>query len=114
MTQPADAWRRYPPLLALAVAVALAAYTLPSALNLPQANPGAVAEYAPVPGNGSSTPQGNIAGLGLGEGGEALGGAGASQATGTGASITVPPSKYDCVGNPPRQTIDPLSPPCVP
>ena len=40
--------RKYPPLLAMALAVLIAVAVLPSALNLPQANPTEVAEYAPV------------------------------------------------------------------
>jgi len=62
--------RRYPPLVMIIVALALAVFALPSALNLPQANPGQTLEYAPVPGNAQSAAQaGNFAGLGLGTGG---------------------------------------------
>src|SRR5258708_34598114 len=66
----ADWGRRYPPLVVVGVALALALFALPSALNLPQANPGRTLEYAPVPGNGSQpNAGGNFAGLGLGSGG---------------------------------------------
>lgn len=106
--------RRYPPLAAVGLAILLAVYALPSSLNLPQANPGQVAEYAPVPGNsGAAPPGGNLAGLGLGQGGAPEGGSGGSGLLGGGAPVTVPPG-INCVGNPPRQTADPLSPPCVP
>jgi len=104
--------RRYPPLLVAAAAVLLAIYTLPSSLNLPQANPGQVAEYAPVPGNsGAAPPGGNFAGLGLGNGGQAEGGGGTGSGSGGQPVVT---AGIQCVGNPPRQTEDPLSPPCVP
>jgi hypothetical protein len=121
-----DWTRKYPPLLAVVAAIGLAIFALPSALNLPQANPGQVAEYAPVPGsNGSAPPGGNFAGLGLGEGGAAQGAAelpGSQQQPGQPPPPPPPggtlppqlPSGFECVGNPPRQTPDPLAPPCVP
>lgn len=109
-----QSWRRYAPFALLGVALALAVYTLPSSLNLPQANPGQVAEYAPVPGNGSAPPGGNFAGLGLGEGASSEGGAGPPPAGPGSATAESPPSSFECVGSPPRQTNDPLSPPCVP
>lgn len=117
--------RRYPPLLAVVAAVALAIFALPSALNLPQANPGQVAEYAPVPGNnGISPPGGNFAGLGLGQGGQAQGQPDQPTPPSNPAQQQLPPQpggppqtqlppQLACVGNPPRQTADPLSPPCV-
>ena len=48
--------RRYPPLMMVIVALALAVFALPSALNLPVSNPGQTLEYAqttavrPTPG----------------------------------------------------------------
>jgi len=103
--------RRYPPLLALIAAVVLAITALPSALNLPTANPGEVAEYAPVPGHADAAPpNGNLAALGLGQGGVSEGGGGA--AIGPGGQGLSPSDKH-CVGTPPRQTEDPMSPPCV-
>src|SRR5258708_30833503 len=110
--------RRYLPLAAVVVALALAVFALPSALNLPQANPGQTLEYAPVPGNGNSNAQGgNFAGLGLGAGGN----------EGTGGDLVLEnplasqnllnsgrnPSSKRCVGTPLRQTEDPIAPPCV-
>ena len=107
----ADQVRRFAPMLAVGLAVLLAIFTLPSSLNLPQANPGQVAEYAPVPGNNNQpSVNGNFAGLGLAEGGAPAGG-GPGQAQAPGHTV---PTTFDCVGNPPRQTADPLSPPCVP
>src|SRR5258708_14520136 len=115
----ADGGRGSPTLVVVGVALALALFALPSALNLPQANPGQTLEYAPVPGNGSQqNAGGNFAGLGLGSGG-AGGAFGDLNPLGLGfPSGLLPgqrlPSKYRCVGNPPRQTEDPLSPPCLP
>jgi hypothetical protein len=121
--------RRYPPLAALAAAVALAIYGLPSALNLPQANPGEIAEYAPVPGQSTGAQAGgNFSGLGEAQGGGLAAGEPTPtptptplQATGPGGlppgtppGTKLPPPLFQCVGNPPRQTEDPLSPPCVP
>ena len=105
--------RRYPPLAAVAAALLLLVFALPSALNLPQANPGQTLEYAPVPGNSTSAPPGgNLAGLGL------AAGSGSGSGAAPGAPAQVPPGVADaspkaCVGNPPRQTEDPLAPPCV-
>lgn len=114
--------RRYPPLLVVVVALILAVFALPSALNLPLANPAQTLEYAPVPGNpGNAPPGGNIAGLGLGTGGQGNGSSG-DNTPGQAQALPPPPllngagarpSDKQCVGNPPRQTEDPLSPPCV-
>lgn len=113
--------RRYPPLAVIIAALLLAVFALPSALNLPQANPGQTVEYAPVPGdNGQAPPGGNLAGLSLGSGSDANGGLGTSgSGPGTGPPPPPPPSQApvasvkQCIGTPPRQTEDPLSPPCV-
>ena len=99
----------------IVAALILAVFVLPSALNLPLANPGQTLEYAPVPGsNGQAPPGGNLAGLSLGTGDQGPGGGGSG---GLGAPPPAQdqalPSKYQCVGSPPRQTEDPLSPPCV-
>ncbi|MHB8507961.1 MAG: hypothetical protein ACYDGR_04835 [Candidatus Dormibacteria bacterium] len=121
--KPGDWSRRYPPLLVMLGALVLAIFALPSALNLPQANPGQTLEYAPVPGDRGQAPAGgSFAGLGLGTSatgfGAPNGAAGPGGATGPGEIATLPlnqppPSQYRCVGRPPRQTEDPLSPPCV-
>jgi hypothetical protein len=112
--------RKYPPLLALAVAVLIAMAVLPSSLNLPQTNPATTLEYAPVPPSDENPPppSGNLSSLGLAgssslEGGGAPGGDGGLPVNdltrpGRGASAL-----KRCVGRPPRQTDDPLSPPCV-
>lgn len=115
--------RRYPPLVTIALAVVLAAVVLPSALNQPQANPTSTPELAPVTGQSDDAPQGNLSSLGLGsssgiEGGGALGeGAGGEEdelADGGGLSSRGKTLRTKrCVGKPPRQTEDPLSPPCV-
>ncbi|HEX9682189.1 MAG TPA: hypothetical protein VGA13_03850 [Acidimicrobiales bacterium] len=115
--------RRYPPLLTMGIAMLLAVVVLPSSLNVPQTNPTQTLEFAPVPPDDESDedpPEGNTAALGLGESssieGEALGG--------DGDGPPPPPPDDDgggrvdpgtaCVGEPPRQTFDPLAPPCVP
>ena len=100
-------------LAALAIAVLL----LPSALNLPQSNPTTVLEYAPVPPDDENPPPpaGNLSSLGLST---------ERDAQPEGSSPPPPPPldegiggrplEKHCVGNPPRQTEDPASPPCVP
>jgi hypothetical protein len=116
--------RKYPPLLALAIVVFIALFILPSALNLPQTNPTQTLEYAPVPPNNDKNPppsNGNLSSLGL-AGSDTLQG-GPDQGTGNGGGADIPgvgpggqgksPRTKNCVGNPPRQTEDPLSPPCV-
>ncbi|HEV7887174.1 MAG TPA: hypothetical protein VGO92_06415, partial [Acidimicrobiales bacterium] len=113
--------RKYPPLLAIFVALAIVLAVLPSALNLPQSNPTQTLEYAPVPPDDQSNDavQGNLGALGMGSssginGGGAAGGQGAG-----GGPLDIPPPPavvepgQQCVGKPPRQTVDPLSPPCV-
>ena len=122
--------RRYPALGFLAVA-ALLASLLPSALRVPLSGPTASAELAPVPGK-SDAQQGDLSalgqtstgGLGAGRGlGSGLGGAGRSRPGDTGSAADPPPdggggggrnpANKRCVGNPPRQTEDPMSPACV-
>lgn len=122
--------RRYPPLVAILVALAIALIIMPSSLNVPQSNPSTVLEYAPVPPSDDKPPpnaNSGLGALGLGEssgvGGEGLGGNSLT-------STTLPPvddadnSKPNqrtsttkrCVANKDgtaRQTEDPLSPPCV-
>jgi len=117
---PRDWQRKYPPLVAIAVAALIAIVVLPSALNLPQTNPTRTLEYAPVPPSDSNAtpPNGNFSSLGLAstsglETGGALGG----------DNGLLPPPPEDplahfrpdatkrCVNG--HQTEDPLSPPCV-
>ena len=90
---------------------------LPSALNLPQTNPSQTLEYAPVPPEDETVtpPAGNFASLGL-AGGSSLGAAADSDdlppaVEAAGRAVKAPSTKR-CVGSPPRQTEDPLSPPC--
>ena len=114
--------RRYPALVWLLGAVALA-LLLPSGLTLPNRGPSTLAEYAPVPGQGKGTsPVANLGEAGSGD----LGGAPAAGAPANTSTTTTPgPSALApgrvirkggtkrCVGDPARQTEDPLSPPCV-
>ena len=114
--------QRYPPLLALVVALVIALAILPSALNLPQTNPAQTLEYAPVPPDDQTPPSddGNLSSLGLGRSNYQTGGAAGGD--GPGSFFEAPPNRDGtggnpstkrCVGHPPRQTEDPLAPPCV-
>jgi len=128
-TRPA---RRYPPLVAGLAALAIAAFVLPNALNVQQANPTETEQFAPVPSSGRQQPSqvGNLTSLSLGNSSTlAADGAGSGSGPGGGppgvqpATPGLPPAtpagtggtplQKDCVGAPPRQTEDPLSPPCV-
>jgi hypothetical protein len=128
MNQAPQSWaRQFSPLLALVVGMLMAVVILPSALNLPQPNTQTILEYAPVPPDQSNNepPGSNLAALGLGSSGTVAdttpaGGGGAGGLEGGGAlggpdltGFGAKPSQFRCVGNPPRQTEDPLSPPCV-
>ncbi|MHB8508001.1 MAG: type 1 periplasmic-binding domain-containing protein [Candidatus Dormibacteria bacterium] len=107
-----------------ALALALMIAILPSSLHLPTTGPGSQAEVAPVPGQGKT--QANLSQLGLADSGTV--GGGGSSASGDAAPPTPAVEEIlgglalnhgvaqqsRCVGNPPRQTEDPLSPPCVP
>jgi len=118
-----DPWgRRYPPLAGAIAAAAVAVFVLPSALNVPQSNPTQTLEFAPIPPEDDDPPppeQANLASLSLGSSstasGDALGDAGPGLPPppplpgGTGDA----PVTKRCIGNPPRQTEDPLAPPCV-
>ncbi|HEX9888416.1 MAG TPA: hypothetical protein VGA69_02980 [Nitriliruptorales bacterium] len=113
---------RYSPLLSGLVSVLLAVFVLPSALNVPQSNPNQTLEFAPVPPQDDQPPPvetGNVASLSLGSSsdlsGDVVGGAGPGLPPppplpeGEGAR----PVTKRCLGDPPRQTEDPMSPPCV-
>jgi hypothetical protein len=117
--------RRYPPLLTLFVALAIAIVVLPSSLNLPQANPSTTLELAPVPPTDDKPPPlGNLNQLGLGQSssiegggaqGEGLGGVGSLPGEG-GSGRGRPVGTKHCVrleDGRLHQTEDPLSPPCV-
>jgi len=125
--------RRYPPLLIAVAAIVVAVLILPSSLKLQQANPSETEQFAPVPpsdhpqanpvGNLTSLSLGSSATLGLdGTGGTGPGGNGLSQPSPVAGGPALPPlpsgagavpTEYDCVGDPPRQTEDVMSPPCV-
>ncbi len=100
--------------MALAAALAL---LLPSALTVPQSGPTTLAEFAPVPGQGqgksdvSDLGQASSGGLGFGSGSRA--GGSFSEPTNLGGPKQTKAQLKKCVGNPPRQTEDPWSPPCV-
>ena len=117
-----QAARRITPLVMLVVGLLLSLIVLPSALNLPQTNPSTTLEYAPVPPTDEDVPPpvGNFSQFGLGrtpslDTGGAPGGEGDGLApveTGVGENT----SGKRCVNTPrgPKQTEDPLAPPCVP
>lgn len=109
---------KWPPMLALLVSIAIAILVLPSSLNLPQSNPSTTLEYAPVPPSDDDPPppdeSSNLSSLGVagsndqrGDGG--LGGGGEEAVNPT----QFVPAGLRCYGDPPRQTEDPTSPPCV-
>lgn len=111
--------RTYPPLFWLGFAMLIAVVILPSALNLPQANPTTLLEYAPVPPTDDSPPSnetGGFSSLGLGSSSGLTTGAAPKVAkpqdrqTGKGLK----PVTKRCVGKPLRQTEDRNAPPCVP
>ena len=116
------ATRDYPPLAVAALCMVLLLVLLPSSLNLPQANPSQTLEYAPVPPEDENNPppSGNFSSLGLGSGRSSGISSGSGEDSGIGGDDSAPlrgrgknPSTKRCVGNPPRQTEDRLSPPCV-
>lgn len=112
----AQSWsRRYPPIaIALVTAFLIALIVLPSALNIPQTNPTTIAEYAPVPPEDDAPPDtaGNVSALGLGTSSSL--GKGVPQSIETPAALTGSRvAGKRCVGKPPRQAEDPMSPPCV-
>ena len=111
--------KQYPPLVAMVLALLIVVLILPSALNLPQANPSTVLEYAPVPPEDQQAPpsaEGAISSLGLGSSSSLTTGRAEAPSPGRGAAgekKSERPSVKKCVGNPPRQTEDPNAPPCV-
>jgi hypothetical protein len=103
-------------LVFLAIAVLVVILVLPSSLNLPQSNPSTVLEYAPVPPQDKNPPPvtGNLSSLGLGSSRTLAQGGVKPPKSPTISGIGGNPRQFQCVGNPPRQTEDPSSPPCVP
>ncbi|HEX9766736.1 MAG TPA: hypothetical protein VGA36_08225 [Nitriliruptorales bacterium] len=116
-------WSRgIPPLISAGVAITLALFVLPSALNVPQSNPTQTLEFAPIPPEDDEPPPPeavNLESLSLGETSTAPT---ADARGGAGPALPPPalpegsgqrPVTKRCVGDPPRQTSDPLAPPCV-
>ena len=112
-----NAQRRWPPLAAAILTAVLVFLVLPNPLSIPQTNPSASAEYAPVPGDAQQADSANFSetteatSAGVGAGGDGIG---ALPGTPPQKLPEFAPRQKNCVGNPPRQTEDPLSPPCVP
>ena len=111
--------RKGAPLLLLIGGLLIALMVLPSALNLPQTNPSTTLEYAPVPPEDSDTPPpvGNFDSFGLGQSssidtGGAVGGDLGAGKTEPGKNTSTKRCIQTAKG--PKQTEDPLAPPCVP
>jgi len=110
--------RDLPPLLIAGLAVLGILSLLPSTLNLPTTAPSQTLEFSPVTPEDDEVPPpgGNFSSLGLG-GSASLTGAPAdpppSLEAGVPGGQAKNPRTKRCVGNPPRQSEDPLSPPCV-
>lgn len=121
--------RRYAPLTGSVVALVIVLFVLPSALNVPLSSPSQTLEFAPIPPSDEDPPPpetANLESLGLGSSsttrGDGVGGTGPGPATPPATPPAAPPIPDGtgerpvtkrCVGDPPRQTEDPLSPPCV-
>lgn len=105
--------QRWPPVVAVVIGFLMVFVALPNPLKIPNQNPGATAELAPVPGNEESTQTGNFGETGLATSDTLGSDAAAPQLPPLPPGQEVPVDK-ECVGDPPRQTEDPLSPPCVP
>jgi len=109
--------RKWPPVVAAVVAAVLVFIVLPNPFRIPQNNPSAQAEYAPTTGPQADAPNANFGetalpqSAGIGAGGQ---GEGALPGSPPPILQQFKPRQKNCVGNPPRQTEDPLSPPCVP
>ncbi|HEX9766805.1 MAG TPA: hypothetical protein VGA36_08570 [Nitriliruptorales bacterium] len=110
------------PVVSGLVACLLLIMVLPSALNIPQSQPEQTLEFAPIPPEDDTPPpqdQGNVESLSLGSSTSAPGDAPGGAQAGPPALPPIPegvggrPVTKRCVGDPPRQTEDPLSPPCV-
>ena len=106
-------------LVPAAVAMLALLAVLPSSLRLPTAEPTETLEFAPVVPNAeeiaSSTPGGRLGLPGGGGSGSGLAdqGAGESHSFQLSGGQGKNPSTKRCVGSPPLQTEDPVSPPCV-
>ncbi len=105
------------PVLVVGVALLgfLATVVLPSSLKYPQGNPTETPEYAPVGEGDSNASQGGIlSSFGLSGGGR-TGGLTQEFASAPGSGFVVGKTlgTRKCVGTPPRQTEDRMSPPCV-
>lgn len=119
-----DWQRKYPPLIAIGVAILMTVVILPSALKLPVANPTRTLEYAPVPPSDNNNPPntGNLSSLGLASSGSLEGGGlpggdqgGFENGVLSNALGFKPPGTKRCINTSSglRQTDDPLSPPCA-
>ena len=105
---------KYLPFLALPVLFVVSIMVLPSSLKNPQTQPTESAEYAPVTDGEPGPAGGNVSSFGLGSSGfRSADPPIPLSSSGSGTVLGKTPSTKRCVGNPPRQTEDPLSPPCV-
>lgn len=110
--------KRLPPIFALGLTAVLVFLVLPNPLRVPQNNPSAQADLAPVPGEQDESSNANFGetnnpvseGIGSGGTGDTVGGVIEEPPP----EILYNPRNKSCFGDPPRQTFDPLSPHCVP
>lgn len=101
--------------LAAACAVILLFAAFPNPLRRAPDHPGALAEYAPVSrSNVPPAPQANFSETDLPSSAGIGAGIGGTPVTPVRKLPQYVPHTHECVGSPPRQTEDPLSPPCVP
>ncbi len=111
--------RDIPPLLIASLAVLGIMSLLPSSLNLPNSAPSETLEFSPVTPESDEPPPpgGNFSSLGLGSSASLDGAPFEPRDTDPGGILpggrAKNPATKRCVGNPPRQAEDPLSPPCV-
>lgn len=110
--------RSWAPAAAGVISLIMVLLVLPNPLRIPQNNPTAAAEYAPVPGKTQNNANANFGETAIADS-AGIGSGGVGEGLLPGGTLPPPPKQFkprqkDCVGNPPRQTEDPLSPPCVP
>lgn len=114
-----DGLRRYPA-LAYLIGAGLLGLLLPTALTIPNSGPPTLAEYAPVTGKSDSA-TGDVSafgetssgGIGSSRGGRPGQAVEEQQDIATTGRFVRRGGTKRCVGDPPRQTEDPLSPPCI-
>src|SRR5437879_6356423 len=104
--------QRVPGVLNLLGAALVVAIVIPLTLRAAQSSPPAIAEFAPTPQHAiANAPPEQTSSFGRNPNGAA--GAPAPSPSPTRPAIKPSAELKHCVGDPPRQTEDPQSPPCV-